>query len=108
MNELAAVGWYSGNSPEGPKPVGLKGSNNNRNSSRPDGLTDGLCDMSGNVWEWCWDALFHASSSYRSSRGGSWDDDAGYCAVASRGGYVYNPGARISIFGFRLARSSGN
>ena len=61
-----------------------------------------LQDMSGNVWEWCWDL----NTSYRRIRGGSWSSNAGNCTVANRDDYS-NPDNRNYNLGFRLARSSG-
>lgn len=99
-NTIGNVAWYGDNSGgaacnfssgRGTWPVGRKASNEL-----------GLHDMSGNSFEWCWDA----SSSYRRLRGGSWSPAAYFCAVSFR--YRGLADFRRVDAGFRLARSSGN
>ena len=91
-NNLNSVGWYSDNSGGAAHAVGEKAANEL-----------GLYDMSGNVWEWCWDL----NTSNRRIRGGSWSNYADSATVAYRD-YSSNPDGRYGSIGFRLARSSGN
>ncbi|WP_020473421.1 formylglycine-generating enzyme family protein [Zavarzinella formosa] len=60
----------------------------------------GLCDMSGNVFEWC-ENLHGIGSSFRVSRGGSWVYDAEFCRSAFR--LRDDPTIRLNDLGFRLA-----
>ena len=94
-------------------------SNTNRTGTRevktkaPNGY--GLYDMSGNVYEWCWDwygddissstaADGAASGSNRVGRGGSWSNFADSASVSFRSyGNSYN---RYSVLGFRVVRQA--
>ncbi len=103
-DDVDAVAWYWGNSGSTTHPVGQKA---------PNGL--GLYDMSGNVWEWCWDVygaypanasvdpLGASTGSNRVYRGGSWLNYPSYVRVANRS-WLTPSGAEENL-GLRLARS---
>jgi formylglycine-generating enzyme required for sulfatase activity len=60
----------------------------------------GLCDMAGNVWQWC-ENLHQKDSTRRVFRGGSWSSQATSCRAASRASRL--PGSREKDNGLRLA-----
>ena len=102
-DDLGTYAWFGGSN--GTSEVGKKDPN-----------AWGLYDMSGNVWEWCWDWYGdysdgsvsdpHGGSSgaSRVARGGSWNDGAGHCTVSRRIYFV--PNFRSYDLGFRLVRPS--
>jgi serine/threonine protein kinase/formylglycine-generating enzyme required for sulfatase activity len=57
----------------------------------------GLCDMSGNLWQWCSNEY---SSGRRVLRGGCWTNHSGVCRSAYRYGTVTE--ARCWFYGFRV------
>jgi formylglycine-generating enzyme required for sulfatase activity len=95
-NDVNAVAWYGDTSGGATHEVGKKVANEL-----------GISDMTGNVWEWCWD-LYSSGRTARLVRGGSWYDVANYSYVSIRddnnGG---NPSYRGTTVGFRLACNFG-
>ena len=103
-NTVGDVAWYTSNTSDtGTREVKTKQANGY-----------GLYDMSGNVFEWCWDwyssissstdAAGAASGSHRVQRGGCWYGGSNSCKVAVRNSnYPYN---RFNYYGFRVVRSS--
>jgi formylglycine-generating enzyme required for sulfatase activity len=87
-NDLHDVAWFKSNSDRQPHTVGTKAPN-----------SIGICDMSGNVWEWCQDNYGGENQLYV-ARGGCWGDSAGNCRVTMRGSSA--PGTRGANLGFRV------
>ncbi len=103
-DDLGEVSWWSGNSGGGTQPVGGKKANG-----------WGMHDMTGNVWEWCWDLYGDYpggpvtdpegpdAGESRVIRGGSWRvADPNVLRVAHRLGNMSS--VHIYDVGFRLAR----
>ena len=102
------VAWFWDNSVGSTQKVGAK---------KPNGL--GLYDMSGNVYEWCWDwkgeyssgsqtdPIGASSGSLRVYRGGSWRHNGQAVSSAFRHNGA-PPTARGNILGFRWVRPLGN
>ncbi len=110
VNKLGEYAWYVSNLNSTTPEVGTKKAN-----------AFGLYDMSGNVYEWCWNWYTYTSEydenteggnnptgvsagSLRVFRGGCRYDDSGFCAVSCR--YGSSPYGRSLDCGFRVVRAS--
>lgn len=83
-------------------PVRIKNANSN-----------GLFDMSGNMWEWCWDIYGSYSKPDKDNpigaysgisrvlRGGAWDSEQEFCSVTNR--LSLKPSTLHKSVGFRMA-----
>jgi len=108
-NDIDEVAWYGKNSGKMTHDVGTKKAN-----------SLGIYDMSGNVWEWCWDwhDHFYYSKSPRNNptgsdllgcfnwrvfRGGGWFNLSEGCTVFCRNSYY--PDSPDFGCGFRVVRS---
>ncbi len=90
-SSIDEVGWYAGNSSGCTHAAGTK---------KPNAY--GIYDMTGNVWEWCWE-IYPSDQRSRYLRGGSWGHDAATDRIEVLGySETIN---RLDVIGFRICRT---
>jgi formylglycine-generating enzyme required for sulfatase activity len=104
-SQVADVAWYKDNAGKKTHPVGKK---------KPNRL--GLYDISGNVWEWCWDWYEDvpadgikdpqgaATGLYRVIRGGAWQDFITSLYTSHRNNFL--PEKAFNYIGLRVVRTT--
>lgn len=105
-DDLDELGWYIENSNGGTNAIGSKKANEL-----------GVYDLSGNVYEWCWDWYGSYNEKLQSDpkgptgpfegllkviRGGAWDSEKYKCEISERNSL--NPGEKANNVGFRFVR----
>ncbi|MBP5358226.1 MAG: formylglycine-generating enzyme family protein [Treponema sp.] len=129
---MDSVGWYRCNTKNGTTGDEVPSSGTPGYGTHEVGKKSpnrlGIYDMSGNVWEWCYDRadwentsvetgavtdpIGTSSGSVRIARGGCWKFPAKLCSVCSRHGIYPSdepmsyPWERSNLNGFRLVRSA--
>jgi len=106
-DDLEMIAWYAENSRKSPQEIGTKLANEL-----------GIHDMSGNVWEWCWNyysPIHHLvekrdnptgpdRGEKRAVRGGSWDSSKlDYLKPSNQ--LSWNPISTNEFFGLRIVRT---
>jgi formylglycine-generating enzyme required for sulfatase activity len=104
-NSIDSVAWCYSNSGDNGGSSSSNGEAHRVGTTKKRGNELGICDMSGNVEEWCSDYYrsgysASTSTSSRVVRGGSWSHSALDCRIASRS--YYGLSSRDFLVGFRV------